>query len=235
MTPGGVIARQPRPGHATRSVPADWGEVRMRRTRRLWCVAAAFVAAIGLSVPAASAGTLTRLSLLPSCGATSQPFTHWGDTESYCAFPNLGFESGKTAWTVTGSASVVAANEPWHVSGAGTHSLQLGPHATATSSPLPVSLLDPWIRLFARSAGANGPLRVQVVFHGLLGNLTGLLNVGTLSPSGYSSWQPTQEVLSTLALPLLTTSAQVVLTSQASSGNWQVDDVYLDPCKMKLG
>jgi hypothetical protein len=175
------------------------------------------------------------LGLLPSCGATSHPFTLWGDSASYCAFPNLGFESGKTAWTLGGGASIAAANEPWHVSGAGTHALQLGPRATATSSTLPVSLLDPWIRLFAHSAGANGSLRVQVVFHGLLGNVTGLLNVGTLSPGGYSSWQPTQRVLSTLALPLLTTSAQVVLTSQATQGSWQLDDVYLDPCKLLLG
>ena len=121
------------------------------------------------------------------------------------------------------------------MSGPGTHAVQLGPGATAASSSLPVSLLDPWIRLFAHGAGANGSLRVQVVFHGLLGNVTGLLNVGTLSPSGYSSWQPTQRVLSTLALPLATMSAQVVLTSQATQGSWQLDDVYLDPCKMKLG
>jgi hypothetical protein len=74
-----------------------------------------------------------------------------------------------------------------------------------------------------------------VQFHGLTGNLTGLLNVGTLSAGGYSSWHPTQRVLSALALPLGTASAQVVLTSTATSGSWQVDDVYLDPCVAKLG
>jgi len=169
------------------------------------------------------------------CGSTTQPFKAWGDVDAYCAFPNLGFESGATKWTLTGNASVVAANEPWHVSGAGTHALQLGPGATASSSSLPVSLLDPWIRMFARSAGANGSLRVQVVFRGLLGNVTGLLNVGSLSPGSYTSWQPTQRVLSALALPLLATSAQVVLTSTATSGSWQIDDVYLDPCVAKLG
>jgi len=173
--------------------------------------------------------------VLPSCGAKTYPFTPWSDYDAYCAFPNLGFESGTTKWTLTGKASVVAANEPWHVSGACTHALQLGPGATARSSTLPVNLLDPWIRLFARSAGANGSLLVQVQFRGLLGNLTGVLNVGSLSPSGYSSWQPTQRVLSALALPLLTTSAQVLLTSRATSGSWQVDDVYLDPCVAKLG
>jgi hypothetical protein len=201
--------------------------------RRLWLVLTAVVAAAGLAVPAASARPAG--GLLPSCGAKSYPFAQWGDSDAYCAFPNLGFENGKVSWTLTGNASIVSANEPWHVSGPGTHALQLGPGATALSSSLPVNLLDPWIRFFAHSAGANGSLRVQVLFHGLLGNLTGLLNIGSLSPGSYSSWQPTQRVLSTLALPLLTTSAQVQITSQATSGSWQVDDVYLDPCVAKLG
>ena len=87
---------------------------------RLWLVVAALVAAAGFAVPAASAG----LSLLPSCGAKSYPFTKWADFDAYCAFPNLGFENGTTAWTLTGNTSVVAANEPWNVSGPGTHALQ---------------------------------------------------------------------------------------------------------------
>ena len=202
----------------------------MRVRNRLWLVLTAVVAAASLAVPAASAG-----SLLPSCGAKSYPFAQWGDKDAYCAFPNLGFENGKVSWTLTGNTSIVSANEPWHVSGPGTHALQLGPGATALSSSLPVNLLDPWIRFFAHSVGANGSLRVQVLFHGLLGNLTGVLNIGSLSPGSYTSWQPTQHVLSTLALPLLTTSAQVQITSQATSGSWQLDDVYLDPCVAKLG
>jgi hypothetical protein len=206
----------------------------VRAGKRLWLVVSAVVAAAGLSVPVASAGRATS-ALLPSCGAKSYPFAAWGDNDAYCAFPNLGFESGSTAWTLTGKTSIVAANEPWHVSGPGTHALQLGPGATALSSPLPVNLLDPWIRFFARSTGANGPLRVQVLFHGLLGNLTGILNVGSLSPSSYASWQPTARVASLLALPLATTSAQVLVTSQANAGSWQVDDLYLDPCASKLG
>jgi hypothetical protein len=202
-------------------------------TKHLWLISAAMVSAAGLSVPAASAA-VTHL-VLPSCGAQSYPFKPWSDPDAYCKFPNLGFESGTTGWTLTGKASIASANEPWHVSGAGTHALQLGPGATALSSRLPVSLIDPWIRAFTRSVGANGSLRVQVLFHGLTGNLTGVLNVGSLSPGSYSSWQPTQRVLSTLALPLLTTSAQVQFTSTATSGSWQVDDVYLDPCASKLG
>ena len=206
-----------------------------RRARRLWFVLTAIALAAVLAVPAASARVGSGRSLLPSCGATSQPFMLWADTASYCAFPNLGFESGSTAWTLTGNASVILANEPWHVSGAGTHALQLAPGSSALSSPLPVNLFDPWVRFFARTNGATGPLRVQVIFRGLLGNLTGLLNMGTLYPSSYSGWQPTQRVLSLLALPLGTKTAQVLLTSQATSGSWRVDDVYLDPRISKVG
>ena len=205
----------------------------MRVGNRLWLVLTAVVAAAALAVPAASAGLVG--GVLPSCGAKTYPFVAWGDRDAYCSFSNLGFENGSGSWALAGKSAVVGGNEPWHVSGPGTHTLQLGPGATALSSSLPLNLLDPWVRFFAHSAGANGPLRVQVVFHGLLGNLTGLLNVGSLPAGSYSSWQPTQRVLSALALPLGTTSAQVLLTSQATSGNWQVDDVYLDPCVAKLG
>jgi hypothetical protein len=209
----------------------------MSGQRRFRLLALAVMAAVVLAASAAASTAHASLlgGLLPSCGATSQPFAHWGDSSSYCAFPNLGFESGRTGWTVTGTTSVVSANEPWHVSGPGTHALQLGPGASALSSPLPVSLLDPWIRFFAHSVGANGSLQVQVLFRGLTGNLTGLLNFGSISAGGFSSWQPTPDVLSTLALPLLTSTAQVKLTSQATSGSWQIDDVYLDPRVVKLG
>jgi hypothetical protein len=203
--------------------------------RGLWLGLATVVASAGLSVPAASAGLTTHLGLLPSCGQTSQPFVRWGDEASYCSFPNLGFESGKTAWAATPTASIAASNEPWHVSGPGTHSLDLAPGASALSSPLPVNLLDPWIRFFARSSDANGALRVQVLFRGILGNITGLLNFGSLPPNGFSSWQPTPRVLSALALPLFTSTAQVEVTSEARSGDWQIDDVYLDPRVVRLG
>ena len=205
-----------------------------RSTRCLGVGFAAVVAAAGLLGPAAVAGRSAN-SLLPSCGVQSYPFKPWSDPDAYCAFPNLGFENGSTAWTLKGKASIVATNEPWYVSGPGTHALRLGPGASATSSPLPVSLVDPWVRFFAHSVSANGPLQAQVVFHGALGNLTGLLNIGSLSAGSYSSWQPTQRVPSILAPPLFTTSAQVIVTSQATSGSWQIDDVYLDPCASKLG
>jgi len=203
------------------------------RGLRIGIALAVATAAIGLSAASASAGLLS--GLLPSCGATAHPFTDWGDGAGYCAFPNLGFESGASGWSLSGNASVVSSNEPWHVSGSGTHALQLGPGASAESAPLPVNLLDPYIRFFAHSEGASGSLQVRVLFHGLLGNLTGILNYGSLAPDGYSTWQPTQRFASLLALPLATSTAQVIVTNASSSGSWQVDDFYLDPCVSRIG
>jgi hypothetical protein len=89
--------------------------------------------------------------------------------------------------------------------------------------------------MFARSVGANRDLRVQIVFRGLTGNLTGVLNVASFSPDRYSTWQPSEDVSSVLALPLLTVSAQVKFTSLASSGAWQVDDIFVDPALSRIG
>jgi hypothetical protein len=207
----------------------------MRAVKRLRFVSAlvVLVTVAGFAIPvAASAG---GTSLLPACGPVTHPFAQFGDFDGYCAFPNLGFENGSKSWTLGGAASVVSGNEPWNVSGPGSHSLQLGPGATALSSSLPINLLDPWIRFFARSNGANGSLAVQVRFVGPLGNVTGLLNIGSLAPSGFASWHPTPPVLSLLALPLGTTSAEVYVHNQSTRGSWLVDDFYLDPCASKFG
>ena len=72
-----------------------------------------------------------------------------------------------------------------------------------------------------------------MIFYGLLGNITGILNFTSFNASGYTSWEPSSFVPSTLALPLLTYSAQLRLTSTATSGTWQVDDVYVDPWGMR--
>ena len=61
------------------------------------------------------------------------------------------------------------------------------------------------------------------------GNVNGILNLTNFDPGSYSSWEPTSTIPSLLSLPLLTVSAQLVLTSTASSGTWQVDDVFVDP------
>ncbi len=190
----------------------------------------AFVFAVGVSVavvaaPAGSAGLLT-------CPGNLQPFAQFGDNNDYFGFSNNGFENGTTGWNLSG-ASVVSGNEPWDVSGTGSHSLSIGPGGTAASPRVCTALLAPDWRMFAKSSGADGSLRAQIVFYGLLGNVTGILNVTNFDSSGYDSWEPSANVPSLLSLPLATVSAQLRLTNTGSSGTWQVDDVYVDPWGMR--
>jgi hypothetical protein len=191
----------------------------------------AIAAAVLLAVPTANAGLLDPITqlVLPTCGSNSYPFSRFSDSHAYYGFANNGFESGSSGWSLAGGAYVGSGNEPWFVNGWGSRSLVLPPGASATSPSFCINLLDPAIRAFAKSAGASGNLQVQVVFHGLTGNLTGILNVGSLAPGNYSTWQPTDRVSSALALPLLTSYAQIRVTSTARSGNWQVDDAFVDP------
>ena len=177
--------------------------------------------------PADPVSALTQ-TVLPTCGPAVHPFAQFGDHSAYYGFANNGFENGLSGWRVTG-ASVVAGNEPWHVNGPGTSSLSLSAHGAAASPLVCINLLDPGWRMFARANGANGPLHAQVVFYGLTGNITGVLNVADLQPSKYGSWQPTVAIRSLLALPLLTKYAQLQLQSAATRGTWQIDDVFVDP------
>jgi hypothetical protein len=204
---------------------------------RIGLALGAALVATALAVPVANAGLFDGLgqALAPSCGANGKPFAQFGDNRSYFPLPNGGFESGAAGWNLSGGARVVGENEPWFVGGNGASALALPPGASATSPSTCINLLDPSWRMFARSVGANRELRVQIVFRGLTGNLTGLLNVASFDPGGYSAWQPTQDVASLLALPLLTVSAQVRFTSLASSGVWQVDDIFVDPAVSRIG
>ena len=93
-----------------------------RRTLRLVLLASALLTA-GVA-GTAKAGVIG--TLLPNCGSTSQVFSPWGDNDQYFGFTNNGFESGTSGWTVSGAA-VVKGNEPWHVNGAGSSSLAIGP------------------------------------------------------------------------------------------------------------
>lgn len=188
-------------------------------------------AALAAAVPAANAGLISDLGnmLLPTCGTAWQPFAQFGDYNSYFAGPNNGLESGATGWSLGFGASVGSGNEPWYLGGWGTHSLVLAPGSSALSPATCISLLDPHVRAFARSNGADSALRVQVVFYGLTGNLLGVLNVADQQPGGFSTWQPTGNVPSLLAVPIGTTSFRVRFTSLAARGTWQVDDLFVDP------
>ena len=118
---------------------------------------------------------------------------------------------------------VGSGNEPWYANGWGNRSLTLPAGSSATSPSFCINLLDPSVRMFTR--GSSGSHLRSRSFSGVNGNITGIFNFADRDGSG--AWSPSDRVSSSLALPLLTSSAQIRVT--AASGTWQVDDAFVDP------
>jgi hypothetical protein len=204
-----------------------------RRTGRLALAIVAATALAAAAAPAADAGLL--VSSAQSCDSQqlSQPFMRWADLASYTPVPGGAFEAGQEAWSLTGGAKIVSGNEPFKVrSGEDSQSLSLPQGATATSPSVCVGLSEPTLRYFAKQAGSllgiTGAMTVDVLFEDSLGNVHSL-PIGAAALS--TSWSPSLPALVTAnLLPLLPDGkTAVAFRFRAVTGNWSVDDVYVDP------
>jgi hypothetical protein len=170
---------------------------------------------------------------------TSQIFAPWGDYSNYAYAPDGGVEAGGTGWKLSGGAAAVRGNETFFVHGAADrNSLALPAGSSATTPPMCIGLLSGKMRFFAQNTGSSkSRLRVQVIYSGGVGGLLGsvgkTLGVSDLGyVTGGSTWQPSQAVpMLGGVLPLLTQAVQFRFTPADRSGNWRIDDVYLDPLK----
>jgi hypothetical protein len=201
-----------------------------KRAALLVVLAAVAVAFSGFAAPSANAGLL-------SCGATSRVFAPLGDNSNYFGVTNSGFESGGAGWSLSGGARVAPGNEPYNLTGNGASSLLLPPGSTALSDKTCVNLLTPYMRFVAADRDRHpggGRLDAQVIFYGLLGNVLGVFNYGSLSSRDYASWALSPKVGSGLALPLATAYCRVKL-SVSGSDSFRVDEVEVDPWLDKMG
>lgn len=201
--------------------------MRIRPSLRLAAVGAL---ALALAAAAASRPAPADAGLGVACpDPTARVFLPWKDAAFYAFAPNGGFESS-FGWALTGGAKVVAGNEPFFVHGRGdAYSLSLPAGSMATSPPMCISLLSGKMRFFtANSGAATSALRVQVFYRGGLGSLLGVLDAGVVT-SG-AAWQPSPPVaMLGGVLPLLTQYVQFRFTPADATGDWRIDDVYLDP------
>jgi hypothetical protein len=186
------------------------------------------VTATALLVLAAFAGSAQACSY-----PGAQPvFKPWGDQRSYVLAPDGGFEAGGAGWTLGGSAKAVTGNESYNLAGA-THSnsLSLPAGSSAGSPPVCMSIDTPSYRLFARNSGdPSSQLRIEAVY-----KLLGLVQtkVGATITAG-SAWTPTQPIstvlgLSTIVGTIIPSEIQIRITPLDTKGQWQVDDLYIDP------
>jgi len=159
-------------------------------------------------------------------------FSPWGDQHNYVLAPDGGFEAGGSGWQLNRGAVVVEGNESYHLNDAGdSKSLSLPAGSSAVSPPVCMAIDTPSFRLVARNSGdPSSQLRVEAVYK-LLG-LVHTKTAGTLRAG--STWAPTQSVstvltLSTIVGTLIPSAIEIRFTPLDSSGQWQVDDVYIDP------
>jgi hypothetical protein len=202
--------------------------------RRGLLAAITAVAMTGAVAAPASAGILTASA--KDCGdeTLSQPFAGFGDKAQYKIVPGGSFEGALTDWTLTRGAKVVSGNEPWKVGGS-THgkSLVLPAGSSAVTAPTCVGLGEPTLRFFAKkNRGLLSTLVVSVYVKTSLG-LVVPLPVGVVLGNG--QWKPTNPMLIVAnLLPLLPGDrTPVAFQFTPLLGDWQIDDVYVDPLRMR--
>ena len=200
--------------------------------RGLLAATATITAAMAFAAPA-SAGILTASA--EDCGdeTLTQPFAGFGDRANYKLVEGGSFEGGATGWTLRGRARVVSGNEPWKVGGSGHgKSLVLPAGSSAISAPSCVGLAEPTVRFFARKTRAPllgvSTLAVSVYVKTSLG-LVVPVPVGVVLGNG--QWKPTPPMLIVAnLLPLLPGDrTPVAFQFTPVLGDWQIDDVYVDP------
>lgn len=202
-----------------------------RRTGRI--IFATTVAAMALLAPAgtANAGLLSQSAGPCPSYPTSQVFSKWLDPMKYTLAPGGDFESA-SGLTFTGGAKIVSGNESSYVHGtADKSSVRIPRGGTVTTGPICVGLDKPTVRFFAkRPSFALLPLlTVEGVFTTRSGGTASLPLVGL--PLAGNSWSLQLPFVTTGALLELGDTTMMRFRIRAVSGEWQVDDFYVDPLR----
>ncbi|MDQ2631217.1 MAG: hypothetical protein M3Y75_09665 [Actinomycetota bacterium] len=195
----------------------------MKSIRKLFATMAAVVSVLALTAATAQACDYR---------GAEQVFKPWGDNHFYVLAPDGGFEAGGSGWSLAGGAATVEGNESFYLNDpADQRSLSLPAGSSAVSPPVCMSLDTPIFRVLARNTGdPSAGLRVEATY-----KLLGLVRTKTVSTvKAGPAWAPSQQMstvltLSTIVGTLIPSSIQIKITPVGSGGQWQVDDLYIDP------
>jgi len=174
-----------------------------------------------------------------SWGPLTQPFLPWNDANLYFGAPGGDFESGASGWGIAGGAGIVAGNESSYVgSDSDNYSLALPTTSSVVTTPtICVTSQSPLIRLFIKNNGnlghIDGQLAVYLNFTGADGKAQ-QVKIAALTVKS-TSWTLSAPIsfIQYVSTPLKAGFAYVSFTLRPNDnhGNWQVDDLYVDPYK----
>lgn len=176
-------------------------------------------------------------SLLPGAGANcsdysySQVFLPWADPAYYTPVPGGDFEKANKDWSLVGASRVTNENESFNVAGDRHHSsLSIPDGATALSPAVCVGLGQPTLRMFFKQNAGLGiaRLRIDVLFDDVTGS-TQAQSIGWVG--ALNDWSPSQQmaILANLLPTIGAGSSAVAFRFTALGGDFQIDDVYVDP------
>jgi hypothetical protein len=192
-------------------------------------------------------GALVALSLVPAAanadasataadpcgyGPARQVFLNWGDHKRYVLAPNGGFESADPAWTLADGAAVAEGNDPFLLNAATDHqSLALPAGSSATSPTTCIAAKQPVFRFVARTSGdKHSRLKVEVLYTSAKGKHRSAV-VGKLRAG--AEWAPAKKLAIRLGRAKghgkFKTANVSFRFTPVGPGDWQVDDLYLDP------
>lgn len=187
----------------------------------------AIVATTTLGVGAASAA---NIPCTPR--ALSKAFAQFGDMNDYFAVTDGTFENGTGAWRVSGPAAIATQQAPWKVNGADhTKSLALGSKGAAQTLSTCVTVGEDWMRFFYKaSTGKATSLTVTITSTSDMGTAS----TSVVLPGGGSGWF----VSPAIAIPNVRgerfeQDVTITFTSEGRGANWLIDDVMIDPFKVR--
>jgi hypothetical protein len=129
-------------------------------------------------------------------------FSSYGDPRAYVLVPGGDFASGGAGWTLEGGATAAS----------GALSLPAG--SSAVSPSICISKETPFVRSMARDSGVAGAkLKVEVLYEGLEAAQNRVV-----AGDKDEAWDPTHPLADNYRLRIT-----------AVGGDWEVDDVYVDP------
>jgi hypothetical protein len=198
--------------------------------RAAFAAFATVAAGAAIVAPPAHAGILTKTATDCDDPATTHAFARYLDPMNYELVPGGTFEDGGAGWTLAGGAKVVTGNEPADVANVGgTRSLSLPAGSSAETPPICVGLSEPTLRFFAKkNSGLLSTMLVSVEFQLATGTWLTIPNGVDLG----GGWHPSLPlpVIANL-LPLLPPDRTAIKFrfTPILGGDWQLDDVYVDP------
>jgi hypothetical protein len=203
----------------------------MNLSRRLSAPLGALVA---LSLVSTAADAKKPASAADPCGygPAKQAFLAWGDQKSYVLAPNGGFENADPAWTLADGAGIAEGNDPFFLNAASDHqSLALPAGSSATSPTTCIASGQPVFRFVARTSGdKHSRLKVELLYTSAKGNQRSAV-VGKLRAG--AEWAPTKKLAVRLGRAKghgkLKTGNVSFRFTPVGTGDWQIDDVHLDP------